>query len=386
LSRKSRGNTELPKNIKILHISESSETGGAETVVLDIVTHLDQTRFDSTIVLLKTGWLKEKLEERGLSPILLESHRSYDIGFLKRLCSTIRHHGVDLIHSHLPDANAYSCLAGLWTGVPVLATYHGMLSGAGEERFSDRAKFFLVRNIAKKSVAVSDALRRELIGKAHFPPDRVQRIYNGVEWERFDNRFDAIAKKSQLRIGPDDKVVGMIANLKPTKGYEYFIRCCEILSKEYEKIKFLIIGEGTEEFEDNITQKVRKLGLENHLLFLGFREDIAELLQILDVFVLSSLSEGMSLAIVEAMGVGIPVVATKSGGPEELIEDGKTGFLVPPRDEKSLAEKVSLLLKNKELARSMGMSGKSSVREKFSIRAMIGKYENTYRSCLGKGE
>jgi glycosyltransferase involved in cell wall biosynthesis len=376
----------LPKRIKILHISESSETGGAETVVWDIVTHLDQTGFDSIVVLLKTGWLKEKLEESGISPILLESYRSYDIGFLMRLCSTIRRYGVDLIHSHLPDANAYSCLAGFWTGVPVLATYHGMLAGVGGERFSDRAKLFLVRNLAKNSVAVSDVLRRELIEKAHFPPDRVQRIYNGVEWERFDRRFDAAAKKSQLRIGPDDKVVGMVANLKPTKGYEYFVRCCQILAKEFEKIKFLIIGEGSEEFENKITQEVRKRGLENQVLFLGFRDDIAELLQILDVFVLSSLSEGMSLSVVEAMGVGLPVVATKSGGPEELIEDGKTGFLVPLRDEKSLAEKVSLLLKEKELANSIGMSGKSSVREKFNIRAMIENYKNAYRFCLGKGE
>jgi hypothetical protein len=98
----------LRKKIKILHISESSETGGAETVLLNIVNNLDKTQYHSIVVLLKTGWLNQKLEESGISPILLWSDRSYDIGFLVRLWFTVKKQGVDLIHSHLPDVNAYS--------------------------------------------------------------------------------------------------------------------------------------------------------------------------------------------------------------------------------------------------------------------------------------
>lgn len=376
----------LRKKIKILQISESSETGGAETVLLNIVENLDKAKYHSIVVLLKTGWLNQKLEESGFSPILLRSVRSYDISLLVRLWLNVKKHDIDIIHSHLPDVNAYSCLAGFATRVPVVTTYHGMITGSQEQTRSDKLKFFLVRNLSTRIVAVSDALKNELVQLAQFPPRKLTTIYNGVHWERFDRPIDAVSKRIKLGIGPEDKVIGIVANLKATKGYQYFIRAAAIVSKNIPQVKFLIIGEEEERLKATIVEEIKAIGLEDRVFFLGFREDVPELLRILDVFVLSSISEGMSIATVEAMGAGVPVVVTKSGGPQEVVEDGKTGFLVPPKDENSLAEKVLLLLKDKELATSMGKEAQAQVRTRFSIDMMIRDYQTVYRECLRKGE
>jgi glycosyltransferase involved in cell wall biosynthesis len=375
----------MRRKIKIMHVSESSETGGAETVLLNIVNHLDKTKYDSIVVLLKTGWLDQKLKEIGISPIIFKSDRPYDINFLIKLWIRAKREAVDLIHSHLPSANAYSCLAGIAAGIPVVTTYHGLVGGSEEHTRSDKLKFLLVRNLSKRIVVVSDFLKNELIQFGEYPPSKLKTIYNGVHWERFDSPFEIEKKKRELKIHSDEKVIGMVANLKPTKGYEYFIRAAAIIAKNIPQVKFLIIGEEEKTIKEMLVREAKMLGLEEKISFLGFREDVPELLRILDVFVLSSISEGMSIATIEAMGAGVPVVVTESGGPQELVKDGKTGFLVPPKNENNLAKKVIFLLQNEKVANTMATEAKFHVRKEFGIEKMIKNYETIYSDCLSPG-
>jgi glycosyltransferase involved in cell wall biosynthesis len=211
-------------------------------------------------------------------------------------------------------------------------------------------------------------------------------IYNGVDWKSFSLPFDPEAKRKELKINSDEKVVGMVANLRPAKGYEYFIRAAAIIAESIPRVRFLIIGEEEHQLKKRVTKEVDALGLKDKVTLLGFREDVPELLRILDVFALSSVSEGLSIATIEAMAAGVPAVVTRSGGPQELVLDGRTGFLVPPRDEKSLAEKVLLLLRNKKLATSLGKEAQVQVRTKFGIDRMIRNYQALYQECLNNGE
>jgi glycosyltransferase involved in cell wall biosynthesis len=374
------------KRIKILHIIESSGPGGAETVLLNIVNNLDKNTYHSIVVLLRIGWLYQKLKEGGIPTILLSSVRSYDLGFLFRLWLNIKKHGVDLIHSHLPDVNLYSCLAGFTAGVPIVTTYHGKVTKPQKKIDPDNLKYSLIRRLSTKIVTVSDWLKNDLVQTAQFPPRKLRTIYNGVDWKRFDLPSNSVTKRKELNIGLDEKVVGMVANLRPVKGYEYFIRAAAIIAKSIPKVRFLIIGEEEDKLKKRVTREADALGLTDKVIFLGFREDVPELLRILDLFVLSSISEGLSIATIEAMAAGVPVVATKSGGPREVVVDGKTGFLVYPKDEKSLAEKALILLKNRKLATCMGKEAQVQVRTKFSIDVMIRNYQTVYQECLGKGD
>jgi glycosyltransferase involved in cell wall biosynthesis len=376
----------LGKKSKILHIIETGGPGGAETVLLNIVNHLDPSQYHSLVVLLKTGWLHRKLRESDISTLILRSTHSYDLNFLLRLWLNIKKHRIDLVHSHLPDVNPYSCLAGFMAGIPVVTTYHGRIARSQKALNLDSFKLFLVRRLSKRIVAVSDWLKNDLFQTARFPLGKLKTIYNGVDWKDFDLPFCSATKRKELNIGPDDKVVGMVANLRLAKGYQYFVQAASIVAKDIPKVKFLIIGEGKNEVRDRIVEEMRDLALTDKVILLGFREDVAELLKILDVFALSSLSEGLSIATIEAMAVGVPVVVTRSGGPQEVVIEGKTGFLVSPKDEKDLAEKILFLLKNKDLATSMGKEAQAEVRRRFSLDLMIRNYQIVYQECLGRGE
>jgi glycosyltransferase involved in cell wall biosynthesis len=251
---------------------------------------------------------------------------------------------------------------------------------------SDNLKYFLTGRLSTKIVVVSEYLKKDLIRIARFPPRKLKTIYNGVDWKRYNLPSDSMTKRKELNINPEEKVVGMVANLRPAKGYEYFIRAAAIIAKNIPKVKFLIIGEEEDKLKKRITKEINAFGLSDKVILLGFREDVPELLRILDVFALSSVSEGLSIATIEAMAAGVPVVVTKSGGPQEVVVEGKTGFLVPPKDEKSLAEKALLLLKSARLATSMGKDAQARVRLKFSIDTMIRNYQRVYQECLKKGE
>jgi glycosyltransferase involved in cell wall biosynthesis len=152
-----------------------------------------------------------------------------------------------------------------------------------------------------------------------------------------------------------------------------------------EHLQFLIIGEGPDHIREMIEHEIRVNNLSERVHMLGYREDVAEILSVTDLFILSSVSEGLSIATIEAMGAGVPVVVTASGGPEEIVTDGETGLIVPPADARALAEKGLSLLRDSHRANSLALSGQHHVREKFQIGHMIKQYEALYDDLLRKG-
>jgi glycosyltransferase involved in cell wall biosynthesis len=177
-------------------------------------------------------------------------------------------------------------------------------------------------------------------------------------------------------------LVGTVANLRRSKGYEYFIRAARILSDSLPGARFLAIGEIDETLGRPLRDAVRALGLEDRFFFLGFRPDIPSLLAELDVFVLASTDEGLSIATMEAMAARRPVVVTKSGGPQEIVEDGKTGLLVPPADAGAMAAKVLQVLNDPELGQQLGRNARLAIEGRFSLDQMLREYEAVYLSCL----
>jgi glycosyltransferase involved in cell wall biosynthesis len=175
----------------------------------------------------------------------------------------------------------------------------------------------------------------------------------------------------------------MVANLRRDKGYEFFVRSARRIADRVPHSHFVAVGEGSVQDVTRLQALVGELGLTERFSFLGFRPDIAEVLSELDVFVLSSTSEGFSLATVEAMASGRPVVVTRSGGPEEIVEDGRTGFLVPSADAGAIAAKVCEVLANPSLAEELGANARRNVEQRFSLVRMLAEYENLYQRLLG---
>ena len=368
--------------IKILHLIETGGVGGAEKVFLNIVKNIEPRRFDSLVLILKKGWLYETLKEHHLKIKIIESNRAWDIGFLLKLSSLIRKEKIDLIHSHLSGMNFYSCLAGRITKRPVIVTYHGKIGDGDENKWKNVFKNFIIRKTATQVVAVSDYLKEELIKKIGIDRRKVTTLYSGIDFESFGPTKSSSELKQELGLSNSTPLVGTIGNIRGSKGYGYLIQTAKLVGEKMPNVFFLIVGEKEEKLFCDLNKLIEKLGLGERIKFLGFREDVADCLNIFDIFVLSSTTEGFSIATVEAMSLGNPVVVTDCGGPAEIVTDDQIGFLVPPGDPESLAEKIILLLENKKLREEMGTKAQIWVRKRFSLEENIKNYELLYIDCM----
>lgn len=365
------------KSRTILHAIETGGPGGAETILLHLASRLNPARFRALVLLPEPGWLLDSLRAAGVTAHIVPMRGRLD-RTLREMARWVRSENVDLIHCHLPDQNFHGSLVGRMTGRPVVATYHGALNVS---RTRSAIKMRAVRRFASATVAVSRSLAESLY-TAGFARQRVVCIYNGVDTERF-----AVAPSGRLRgelhCANGTKLVGMVANLRRDKGYEYFVRSARQVADREPHSHFVAVGEGSVQDLERLQNLVRELGLTSRFSFLGFRPNVPELLSDLDVFVLSSTSEGFSLATVEAMAAARPVVVTRSGGPEELIEHGRTGFLVPPGDAESMTSRVCEVLASPSLAEKLGRNARRSVEQRFSLQRMLAEYENLYQRLLG---
>jgi glycosyltransferase involved in cell wall biosynthesis len=373
----------MKRIFRILQIIETAGPGGAEIVFLNIAKNMDRNRFYVIAVLMKMGWLYNQLLENKIETKIIRSRHSWDLGFLYRLVQICRRFKIDLIHSHLADTNLYSCLSGTIARIPKLAIYHNEILLPGRVNRYNALKLFLVRKLATQIVFVADYVKADFINNAGFPDKKSATIYNGIDIavKRLD--FDLWAKRSELGIKPANPIIGNVANLRTPKGHRYLIEAAALVCKELPEVKFLLIGEkGDGKLKAEIDGQIGQLNLENNVQLLGFRKDVQELLRVIDVFVLSSISEGLPLSVVEAMASSKPVVATNVGGLSELVISGENGFLVPARSPEALAEKILVLLKNRDLRESMGKKGREIAQNKFSLDRMIENYQNLYDKLL----
>ncbi len=364
----------------ILHTIETGGPGGAESVLLALATRLASNRFRSLVLLPHEGWLQKQLQEQGIPIFLARSGAWYDFRLPAAMTRLVRQEKVDLIHSHLPDQNFYTCLVGRLTGLKTIVTYHGSPHCSETERLRCAFKLWFVRHSATAVVVVSDYLQQSLI-HLKFSTDRVVRIHNGIEPGRFA-LLEAGRLRAELKCQNGTKLIGMVANLRESKGYEYFIQAARRVTDSMPQARFVAIGEIDQRIAARLRDLVQQMSLQDRFFFLGFREDVPDILSDLDVFVLSSVSEGFSLATVEAMAAAKPVIVTRSGGPQEIVEDGRTGFLVPPADPDALARKICELLANPERAANLARNARANVASRFTLEKMVREYERLYQRCL----
>lgn len=370
----------LLRPFTILHTIETSGPGGAETVILELASSLDRSRFRSIVLLPPGHWLPQALREREVRTIEAKSSAWYDPHVFRVMVGLIVKEKVDLIHSHLPDQNFYSCIAGVLTRRKTIVTYHGAQPFTGGGGARRAFKTWVVQRTASSVVVVSDYLKN-LLAEAGFKRERLVRIYNGVNLSRFAGPPRGCLR-TELHCPPECRLIGMVANMRQSKGYEYFVKAARIVKDSFPQAHFVVVGELEGRIVNQMRALMKDLNLEDHFSLLGFRGDVPQILADLDVFVLSSVSEGLSIATIEAMAAGRPVVVTRSGGPQEIIEDRRTGLLVPPGDASALASGICEVLASSELASALGRNAQMLVEGKFSLKNMISSYESLYERCL----
>jgi glycosyltransferase involved in cell wall biosynthesis len=359
---------------------ESSDPGGAERMLLNLIDRLDPVRWRSVVITWREGWLHEELRRRQLPVMALPLARRLDPAWIGRCRRLMREWDVRLLHAHEFAMNTYGAAVSQVTGVPLIATVHG--KGYYPERVHRRIAYRFVARSAFRMVAVSRDVERFLADTLRVRAAALVTLYNGVDASALARPTGGDRVRRELGLTAGQPVVGVIGNLLPVKGHVHLVRAAARLVGAYPDVAILLSGRPIQQAE--LEAEARTLGVERHVRFLGFRDDVPALLDAMDVFVLPSLSEGLSLALLEAMAAAKPVVATRVGGNPELVVDGETGHLVPPRDPDALATAIARVLADRAAAARLGRQARQRVLDEFSVERMVGRYEALYVEAVGE--
>jgi glycosyltransferase involved in cell wall biosynthesis len=365
--------------ISVMHVIDTGGPGGAETVFLQMAAGLDPARFRSVAVVGNNGWLAEQLEKRSLVPHILSANGSFKTGYLLALRRLVRHRKIDVIVAHLYGSAVYASLLGRITCVPVVSVLHGQSDVA----HSDRLAFLrsgIVRKGSRKVIFVSEHLKDHLGPRLRLVESQCAVIPNGVDAEVFRPCRDR-SLRSELALADDAILVGAIGNIRSQKAYGVLLHAARILLDRSQRFHFIIAGDCSNDLGRELVELSRSLGIEQQLSFLGLRADVARILHNLDAFVLSSRTEGFSIACIEAMACGIPVIATRSGGPEEILEGG-AGILVPTDDPEAIAQAVDDVTSSKGLAEALTTKALKRVQQQYSLGRMVSQYEALLESLI----
>jgi glycosyltransferase involved in cell wall biosynthesis len=367
----------------ILLLNETSGPGGAETVLYNIAKNLDRNRYLPRVVLFRSGWFRDYLVDEGIPVDIIQSHRSWDLTFIRQLSRYCKEHRIDLIHAHLPGANLYGSVVGKLLGIPVICTLHNEYIMPGSvERFSG-VKMFIIRSLASRLVIVAEYMRGDYLRRGKIPSRKMVLIYNGVRQEQADSSFDIAEFKRQIDFRDGDILIANIANLRTPKGHMILMDAAAKVCGEMPQAKFLLIGEeGDGKIKAAILDKMKQYGLGDKVKLMGFRRDVSQILKHVDIFMLSSISEGLPVSVVEGMRSGLPVIATEVGGLPEVVENGASGYLVKPGDSEKLAAKLIELCKNPSLRKTMGNKGNEIASRLFSLDLMIKNYQTLYEELM----
>lgn len=365
-----------PAEVHILHLIDTTGPGGAETVFTSLLRHLDRGTYRHTVVLRGEGWVADTVRDMGYEPLIIDSKGSFNLNYVVSLIRLIRRTRVTIVHAHLLGSNVYGALAALTCRIPMIATFHGGVDVAGNERFL-ATKFRLINLGASAIVCVSRGLQKELASRSPLAASKLRLIYNGVDPQQFKpQQSDAL--KSELGLPAESKLVISIGNIRPAKGYPYLVEAAADVISENRDIHFIVVGHPRKDLFQKLEAQVKVAGIESNIHFLGFRDDVEDVLCQADVFLLPSTSEGFSISTVEAMMACVPVVATRSGGPEEILDHEKTGLLVPAGDSQAICDAV-LRVVRKKVPADMTARARESAEQFFSVHAMLSQYEALYQ-------
>lgn len=366
-----------PDKIKVLFVITKSNWGGAQRYVYDLAAGLPQEQFEVAVALGGSGALIQKLQERNIRVIPILSlirdvSAKSDVGAFFELWSIIRSEKPDVVHLNSAKASGLGALAARLAGVPkIIFTAHGWAFNEDRSLLSRSViKLFswVTVLLTHKTIAVSEAVKNDT-QKWPFIDDKVVTIKNGVTGTKFFEPEKArihLFARGNIRVPENAFVVGSIAELHNNKGLESAIEALAKLVVKNHSLYYFILGDGEE--KERLNALVGQRGLQGRVFLLGFVDNASHYLSAFDAFILPSIKEGLPYVILEAGLAGLPVVASRVGGIPEVIEDGKTGLLVPARNPEAIAESVEKLVSTPPLAKRLGEALRERVQREFSLK------------------
>ena len=362
--------------LRIAHLIESDGPGGAERVVAGLAASLQAAGSHNVVFLPANGegWLARELAGSGVSIEYFTIDRPLSPSCARGLVQAFRRHRIDVAHSHEFSMAVYGGWASWRTGIPHVITMHG--SRYYNERLQRRVAMRLAIALSAQVVAVSETLAQAIASDLHVPRSTVAVLLNGVRHDEPQR----VTLRDELRLSPGDRLMVAVGNLYPVKGHVYAIDALARLAERHPSAHLAISGRG--ELEGALLERARQHGLADRVHLLGLRSDVPAVLAAADLFVLPSLSEGLPLALLEAMFAACPIVATDVGQVRSALANGAAGILVKPGDSTALALALDRLLSDPAQARRLGSLAALRAAGEYDLSRMVQRYAAVYDQAL----
>lgn len=366
--------------IKILHAIRQGKIGGGETHVLDLVQNLNKDQYESTVLAFTDGPLIDELKRLNIATKVILTEKPFDIFVWQQVLAFIRIQKFDIIHAHGTRAQSNVFWAAKKLRLPLIYTVHGWSFHPNQNSFVHKIRSFSEKflvNKADATICVSENNLQE--GKQHFKMSQSFVIKNGINFKKFDSKKLYKNVRSEFNVNEETILVGYIARITDQKDPLTFIRAIAKVPKQL-PLKFLIVGDG--DLKPEAVRLASELNLNDKIIFSGFRQDVPDLLNAVDIYCLPSLWEGLPIGLLEAMAMKKATIASGVNGTKEVVTDGVNGLLISPKNEIELAEKIVLLATNKNYREALGKAAENYVKNTYDISLMTNKIEHLYQLKL----
>ncbi|MFP3903995.1 MAG: glycosyltransferase [Armatimonadota bacterium] len=350
------------RKLTILQVITPRRYSGAERAMTFLSGALVERGHRVVVACKHNKLLLEELEKRNVEAHAMLINGKLNLASPFILARFARRIGADVINTHLSTASLWGTIAGKIAGIPTI----------GDVQWLNHKHWYI---FADHITTCSEGVRQHLI-KQGMSGDNIEVVYNGYNTEQFENVPSRETVRKRLDIAPEQPTICTVAHLSRRKGHEYLLHAMKRLISEYPNLICLLLGEG--DLDHTLRRMVKNLGLEDHVRFMGYRHDAIDIINAVDVAVLPSLKEGLGIVLIEAGFLGIPSVASDIEGIREVIVDGETGILVPPRDPQMLAENIGKLLSDPELIERLGKAARERMNEIFTLEAMADRAEEVF--------
>ncbi|MFA6384147.1 MAG: glycosyltransferase [Candidatus Omnitrophota bacterium] len=373
--------------INILYLHETSLISGAEQSLLNLVRNLDRRKFDPSFVLPQEGALADELKSEGVRVFLMpfpKIRRFLGVASaLRSLGAIIRDNNISIVHSNSIRTHVYGAWAAKRNNVPVVWHQRNMLRG--EIADPDR----LLMSLPDRIICNSQAIAQRFASGGRIP-EKVRVVFNGVDIARFNPFVDGAAVRNEFGILPGETVVGITSRFNVQKGHETLFNAAAAIRSDdpalWKRLKLLVVGgavfESDRPREKYLKDMTRALGINDRVIFTGYRNDMPRMYASMDIFVLTSDAEACGRVILEAMAAGKPVVATNSGGTPEVIKDGVSGALFSFGDSLGLAGKITGIMAEPGAAGTLGAAARAVIEKGFTIQSHARKIELIYEGLI----
>ncbi len=380
------GKSLKPARISVCHVASGDRWAGAEVQVATLLKALAaRQEFNLSAILLNAGRLASEIEGCGIPVALIPESQTGFLSIRKHAERFLAGRSVQILHSHRYKENLLAAWLARKCGIPVLVrTQHGLPEPFHgyrnlKHRFLHRLDTFVARRATDCVISVSEELRSRLI--RDLPSDKISTIPNSVSLGGVRSPLSPEEAKRRLGIPEGAAVVGIVGRLEPIKRIDLFLAAGREIARQLPATRFVIAGEGSE--NARLRKLAHDLNIADHVFFLGHRDDIYDVLRSFDILVICSDHEGLPTVLLEALHLGVPVVARRVGGIGEVIEDRQTGMLLDSNQPSALAQACLQLLRDNDLRRVLQAAGRVRVREQYDSGEAAAKVAALYRSLCG---